>query len=160
MNRPLHILVVDDIEPESMAAVLRFTGDGKVTTTTATTLKDAMEESGKSKFSAVLLDLNLPDAHGTEAVVKFQQEYPETPVVVISGDNDPDLVEACTRAGAQEFITKTSDPKDFEERIRHAVLRHEVRPDLKPPKAMLELKDTLEKLSVVSDQLEKRGTTT
>jgi CheY-like chemotaxis protein len=56
----------------------------------------------------ILLDLNLPDIHGSE-VLKQLQGDPATsniPVIVISADAMPKQIEALLKGGAKSYLTK------------------------------------------------------
>lgn len=63
----------------------------------------------------ILLDLNLPDIHGSEVLHRLQQN-PATahiPVVVISADATPSQIERLLTAGARNYLTKPFDLKPF-----------------------------------------------
>src|SRR2546421_2364413 len=63
----------------------------------------------------ILLDLNLPDIHGSE-VLRRLQENPATrgiPVVVISADATPSQIERLLNAGARNYLTKPFDISPF-----------------------------------------------
>src|SRR5207245_8902728 len=63
----------------------------------------------------ILLDLHLPDIPGTE-VLRCLRAMPETqniPVVVISADATPGLIEQLLAAGAWQYLTKPLDMKRF-----------------------------------------------
>jgi len=56
----------------------------------------------------ILLDLDLPDIHGSEVIQRLQKE-PATariPVVVISGDTTPSQIEHLLGLGARNYVTK------------------------------------------------------
>jgi serine phosphatase RsbU (regulator of sigma subunit) len=60
----------------------------------------------ETRPDAVLLDLRMPGRDGLEVLSEFVQEYPETPVLVVSGEGTfGDVVEALRR-GAWDFVTK------------------------------------------------------
>ena len=59
-------------------------------------------------FSLILLDLNLPGANGLDGIRLFQQKYPSSPVVIVSGVDDDATVAAVLHRGAQGFISKSS----------------------------------------------------
>ena len=63
----------------------------------------------------ILLDLNLPDIHGSEVLTRLQQSgiTREIPVVVISADSTPNQVERLLAAGANEYLTKPLDVDHF-----------------------------------------------
>ena len=63
----------------------------------------------------ILLDLNLPDIHGSE-VLRRLQDAPETakvPVVVLSADATPSQIERLLTAGARNYLTKPFDIDPF-----------------------------------------------
>jgi CheY-like chemotaxis protein len=63
----------------------------------------------------ILLDLNLPDIHGSEVLRRLQNE-PETakvPVVVLSADATPSQIERLLTAGARNYLTKPFDIDPF-----------------------------------------------
>ena len=63
----------------------------------------------------VLLDLNLPDMHGSEVLRRLQNE-PQTaavPVVVLSADATPSQIERLLTAGARNYLTKPFDIDPF-----------------------------------------------
>ena len=63
----------------------------------------------------ILLDLNLPDMHGSE-VLRQLQSQPETakiPVVVLSADATPSQIERLLTAGARNYLTKPFDIDPF-----------------------------------------------
>lgn len=63
----------------------------------------------------ILLDLNLPDIHGSEVLRRLQDE-PATarvPVVVLSADATPSQIERLLTAGARNYLTKPFDIDPF-----------------------------------------------
>ncbi len=56
----------------------------------------------------VLLDFNLPNVAGFAALVDIQERFPEVPVVIVSGEDDPELVRGTFERGALGFIPKSS----------------------------------------------------
>ncbi len=63
----------------------------------------------------ILLDLNLPDIHGSE-VLRRLKESPETrqiPVVIISADASSNRIETLLAAGARNYLTKPFRPRNL-----------------------------------------------
>ena len=63
----------------------------------------------------ILLDLDLPDIHGSE-VIQHLQKNPATariPVVVISGDATPSQIERLLVLGARNYLTKPFSAEPF-----------------------------------------------
>jgi len=72
-----------------------------------------MAQSHRARM--VLLDLNLPDIHGSEVLKRLQAD-PATariPVVVLSADATPSQIERLLTAGARNYLTKPFDIDPF-----------------------------------------------
>lgn len=71
------------------------------------------------KPDLILLDLNLPDMHGSEVLelLKADTKTKDIPVVVISADAMPLQLEKLKKAGANNYLTKPLDIKEFLEVI-------------------------------------------
>jgi CheY-like chemotaxis protein len=63
----------------------------------------------------VLLDLNLPDIHGSEVLRQLQNDISTAgvPVVVLSADATPSQIERLLTAGARNYLTKPFDIDPF-----------------------------------------------
>lgn len=63
----------------------------------------------------VLLDLDLPDIHGSKVLERLQMhpETAHTPVIVISADATPSQIERMLSAGARNYLTKPFDIRRF-----------------------------------------------
>ena len=63
----------------------------------------------------ILLDLNLPDIHGSEVLGKLQAEEKtcKIPVVIISADAMPEQLTRLLKAGAKNYLTKPLDVQDL-----------------------------------------------
>jgi DNA-binding NarL/FixJ family response regulator len=71
-------------------------------------LDGARDALGRERFDAVLLDLGLPDARGTDLVALVHEASPDAAIIVSSGQdaNDCLLARAIIRKGAQDFLPK------------------------------------------------------
>ena len=63
----------------------------------------------------ILLDLNLPDMHGSDVIEKLQGDpaTAQLPVVVLSADATPSQIERLLTAGARNYLTKPFDIDPF-----------------------------------------------
>ena len=57
----------------------------------------------------LLLDLNMPGAHGFSALVHLRAQHPELPVVVVSAREEPTVMRRALDHGAMGFIPKSVD---------------------------------------------------
>lgn len=62
----------------------------------------------RSKPKMILLDLNLPDMHGSELLqtLQYNPATASIPVVILSADATPSQIERLLRAGAKNYLTK------------------------------------------------------
>ena len=84
----------------------------------------ALEDDGAD---VVLLDLNLPDSTGLSTFTTLRLQFPDIPIIVLSGLDDKDVSTMAVREGAQDFIVKGSfDGKILFRAILHAIERHQL----------------------------------
>ena len=85
----------------------------------------------------LLLDLNMPGAHGFNALAHVRGSHPQLPVVIVSADDDPQTIAAALRYGAQGFIPKSSEPGQIGRAIE-TVLAGDlyVPPGYQPPRSV------------------------
>jgi DNA-binding NarL/FixJ family response regulator len=74
----------------------------------ASTLAAALEIEDKASIDFILLDYHLPDSEGENALGALKEAYENAVIVVLSGEENPDLIKATIDAGAAGFIPKTS----------------------------------------------------
>jgi CheY-like chemotaxis protein len=123
-GRPLVLVVDDHVDSRDLlAAVLREIG---VSLAEAGTGKEALERLRAWPVPRlVLLDLSLPDCHGTD-VVKAIKSDPQTtgiPVIALSASvTDADKA-AAAAAGCEGFIEKPALPDDVVEMVRRTLNR-------------------------------------
>ncbi len=121
----MRILLVEDDDYDAMQVrrVVKHTSLAESAIERAKDLAEARALVSTSAFDVVLLDLNLPDASGLEAV-RAMSKY-RRPIVVLTGQGDADLASRGVREGAQDFLEKGSmQAVDLARSIRYAVDRH------------------------------------
>jgi DNA-binding NarL/FixJ family response regulator len=69
----------------------------------------------------VLLDLNMPGVRGFSSLLFLRSEYPNVPVVVVSGYDEPPLIQRVLQFGAAGFIPKTTSLAVMGEAVRAAL---------------------------------------
>lgn len=63
---------------------------------------------GADKIDLLLLDLRMPGMNGLTGLKLLRDMRPDVPVVVLSGESDPDIIRATLQAGSAGFIPKTT----------------------------------------------------
>ena len=73
--------------------------------------------AGGLDLDLILLDLTMPGVQGISGLVFLRGQHPEIPVMVVSANDDPNIIRRCMDCGASGFVPK-SQPVD---QIRTAV---------------------------------------
>ncbi|MFY9558742.1 MAG: hybrid sensor histidine kinase/response regulator [Terriglobales bacterium] len=126
MDHPqTHVLLIEDNPGDADLVRLRLVeGRSPVRVDCVNRLSDALTSLGKETPSLVLLDLNLPDSHGSETFRKVLEAAPNVPVVVLSGQDDEALAIKAVHQGVQDYLVKGDmSSKQLERAMRYAVER-------------------------------------
>jgi len=68
---------------------------------------ERLTEAGAG-FALVLLDLNMPGAHGFSGLIYMRERYQEIPLVVVSASEDAPVIHKAMEYGANGFIPKSA----------------------------------------------------
>ncbi|WDE12411.1 response regulator transcription factor [Thalassomonas haliotis] len=69
--------------------------------------------SAQQDADLLLLDLNIPGAHGFNNLIYARNHYPQIPVVVISAYEDNDTIAKAMEFGASGFVPKSTPVEDI-----------------------------------------------
>ena len=140
------IIVADDhplFREALKAAVGRLdTGTSFVEADSVASLLTALDAQPDADL--LLLDLNMPGAHGFNALAHVRGSRPGLPVVVVSADDDAQTIASALRYGAQGFIPKSTEAGKIGQAIE-AVLTGEIYtpPGFHPPRSLHESDEDL-----------------
>ncbi|MEO8197636.1 MAG: response regulator [Thermoanaerobaculia bacterium] len=99
-------------------------------------MAEAERQLALATFDVMVLDLDLPDAEGLEAVRRAHQIAPRVPVVVLTGRDDDSLAVQALHAGAEDYLVKDQiERRALQRALRHAVERRALREALLQEKA-------------------------
>lgn len=104
------ILIADD-HPLFREAIHNFISDGfqgsEVMETADLDSALALTQA-HDDLDLILLDLNMPGMHGLNGLITLRNEAPTTPVVIVSAEQEKQIVLQAITYGAVGFITKSS----------------------------------------------------
>ena len=123
---PLTLLLVEDDTADAVLVEELLADSGLRTSLTwARSLAEAKERLRSDGVpGCILLDLNLPDAQGLEAVTQVRAAAPAAPIVVLTGLAEERAGLAAVAAGAQDYLIKGQAAPDVVSRaIRYAAQR-------------------------------------
>jgi DNA-binding NarL/FixJ family response regulator len=105
---PMRALLVDDHMLFSQG--LRFLLedlDPSLQCDSATSIAEAVTTPGP--YDLILLDYRLPDSQGAKGLQRVLTAHPDSPVMMLSGDSQPELVNELVDLGAAGFVSKSAD---------------------------------------------------
>jgi two-component system response regulator AtoC len=115
-NHKIRVLVVDD--DASMAKFLAsYLARRNFDTSSATSGEEAIRMFRVYDPALVLLDVSMPGISGLETLERIKQIKPEVSVIILSGQNNPELIFRASKSGADDYLAKPFDPKDLDIRI-------------------------------------------
>ncbi len=76
------------------------------------------------KFEIVLLDLTMPYITGEELLPLIVQDYPDTPVIVITGDIEVEMAVKCMQVGAFDYMVKPVEEKRLISGVKRGIERN------------------------------------
>ena len=112
MNHKTKILVVDDEQVVREGCTRVLTGKG-YEVLTAENGQKALDLLNKEIVDIILLDLKMPVMSGEEVLEKTSVQYPDIPVIIITGHGTVDTAVDCMKQGAYDFITKPFQIDEF-----------------------------------------------
>jgi DNA-binding response OmpR family regulator len=122
VDRPHSVLIIDDDDTLSDVLCHRLKRQG-LRTVAAYSGETGLAKAKAESPSAIVLDLCLPDADGL-AICEQLTDAPETcttPIIILSGKEQPGLVRRCRAAGCHYFLRKPFDPNALLVLIRQAI---------------------------------------
>ena len=81
----------------------------------------------KQEIEVILLDLRMPFISGEELLPVIISEYPEIPIIVITGANDVETAVKCMQAGAFDYMVKPVEKNRLIAGVRRAIELGELR---------------------------------
>ena len=109
------VLIVDDTESSVTALELACSAIPGVETCLVRSALEAVRilQDREVSVSAVLTDIRMPTMDGFELIqfVRAQVRHREVPIIVVTGDTDPDTPERSLRLGADAYFAKPFSPR-------------------------------------------------
>lgn len=117
---PTKVLLVEDSKIDAQVITQHLRSSGRFSVAHVKTLGDACNALRNGDgIEVAILDLNLPDSGGLETFTFLHKQFPNIPVVIISGDDDSDLAVAGVSQGAQDYVPKSKANADTLVRSLH-----------------------------------------
>ncbi len=114
----------DDADAEFLEAALRGQEISNLELTRVADIAGAITALSASEFDVMLLDLEVPDASGLDAIDAVKGINDETAIVVLSSQDDESLAASILSSGAQDYLVKwEGQGRTILRSIRHSIER-------------------------------------
>ena len=87
--------------------------------------RQAMELAREGHADLYLFDIEMPNLDGLQAAEQLAAEGLRRPVVVVTGVDDPSLVERSIASGVSAYLTKPVDSRELQAALELAAARHD-----------------------------------
>jgi two-component system, chemotaxis family, chemotaxis protein CheY len=122
------VLIVDDVESCATTLEIALLEIPRMNVQVAATARHALDllASGGDGICAVITDLHLPSMDGFELIerVRGDSRTARLPIVVISGDSDPQTPERIYRLGADAYFVKPYSPAQVRQKLEQLLDAH------------------------------------
>ena len=71
-------------------------------------------ENNESLPNLILLDLNMPEMDGVEATQKIRELYPDLKIIILTMEDDEQLILHLINEGINGYLNKSADPDEVE----------------------------------------------
>lgn len=104
----IRVLVIEDNpdDAELLRRKLMRAEGAHVDFELAERLSAALERLSAKTFDVVVSDLGLPDSQGFETFLRIHNQYPDIPVIVLTGHSDETMAINAVKRGAQDYLVK------------------------------------------------------
>jgi len=153
----LPVLMVDDEAQalDSFETVLLFAGINNIIRYQDG--RDVMPLLSRQEIEVMLLDLSMPHITGEELLSMVIRDFPEVPVIIITGSNDVETAVNCMKSGAFDYMVKPVEKSRLISGVKRAIQIRELQRENRLLKAHV-LSDQLQHPEVFSEIVTHSGT--
>jgi AmiR/NasT family two-component response regulator len=120
----MKVLVAEDDPLIAAAMTERLRGLGHEPLGPAADGEEAIELARAEPPDLYLFDIEMPNLDGLEAAAQLTEEGLRRPVVVVTGIDDPTLIERSIATGVSAYLTKPVDSRELQAALDLASARH------------------------------------
>lgn len=149
------LLVEDDV---SFCKMLEnFLARKEYSVETAFTAEEAKIKIKKDNFDLIITDLRLPNYDGIELMSEFKKEFPQIPVILMTGYSDVNTAVKAIKNGASDYISKPFNPEEVLLVVSNALQKENVEvakeKPLTKPKKITQASEFISGISPASKKL-------
>jgi len=123
MSDNRRLLVVDD-EPVVCRACHRVFSSQGFDVEESTDAREGLHRAMEGDFSAVLLDIKMPEMDGIQFLEALRKKKPDVPVMIMTGYPSIPNAASAVRLGASDYITKPFTPEGITQTVRRILANY------------------------------------
>lgn len=116
------VLLIDD-EKEFLEVMRERMQTRDIDVTTASSARDALALVEKESYDAIILDLQMPEMDGLQALERLKAINPDLQVILLTGHATVEKGVQAMKLGATDVLEKPADIQTLTEKIRKAHAR-------------------------------------
>jgi two-component system, response regulator PdtaR len=120
----MRVLVADDNPLIALGLAERLRSLGHEPIGPAGDGDEAIQLARQSRADLYLFDIDMPTVDGLQAADRLAAEGLRRPVVVVTGVDDPSLIERAVATGVSAYLTKPVDSRELQAALELAAARH------------------------------------
>lgn len=117
----MRVLLVED-DPTTAKSIELMLSHASLNVYTTDLGEEGIDLAKLYDYDLILLDINLPDMNGHEVLRQLRMSRIDTPILILSGDDDTDSKLKGFGFGADDYLTKPFHREELVARI-HAIIR-------------------------------------
>jgi DNA-binding NtrC family response regulator len=121
----MKVLVVDD-DAIVIKSCTRILESENYAVSTVSGADEALETLKKDTFELLLVDVKMPKRDGLFLMKEIRKDFPDLPIIVMSGYSTAETVADALRSGATQFISKPFRPDELMKMV-HQVLQNKAK---------------------------------
>lgn len=126
----LPVMLVDDQEDILTSFRLTLSMAGVTNTIVEQDSRKVMDTIAAQEIELLVLDLTMPHVPGDEILKQVGHEFPQIPVIIITGTSEMDTAIGCMRLGASDYIVKPVEPTRLVTSVKQAIELREMKREI------------------------------
>jgi len=119
----MKILIVDDSKVTRMFIANALASSDITDVDQAADGQEAIDAVLESEYDLILMDWNMPNVSGIEAVREIRAQGKTMPIMMVTTENEEERVTVAVAAGAQSYIVKPFSAEQICERLNETIAK-------------------------------------
>lgn len=118
------VLIVDDEDNALESFEITLNSNGIENIILCNDPRNVLSLLKSQQFEIIMLDLTMPHVTGEELLPLIVRDYPEIPVIIITGDIEVETAVKCMQVGAFDYMVKPVEEKRLISGVKRAIDRN------------------------------------